>query len=68
MKLVRQEQGQSPKQGNKYCRFHKSKLIAYTPLCPLLFSQDFNLGYISLWFIAATYLHCSLSVETFPFI
>lgn len=30
--------------------------------------QDFNLGYVPLWFTAATYLHYRLSVETFSFI
>lgn len=39
MQLIAQEQGQSPRQGNKYFPFHKLKLIAYTPLCPLPFSR-----------------------------
>lgn len=39
----------------------------YSTLSTLVL-QDFNLGYVPLWFTAATYLHYRLSVETFPFI
>lgn len=44
----------------------KANSLHSTLSTPVL--QDFNLGYVPLWFVAATYLHYSLSVETFLFI